>query len=260
VEHATSADGTRIAYEQSGSGRPLVLCHGTSVERFSFRFLEPLLTDRFTLYAVDRRGRGESGDSTDDYAIEQEFADIAALVDSLAQPTDLFGHSYGATVALGAAPLARNLRRLVLYEPAPGVPQVDPNLLARLDALLAEGEREQLLSDFLTEVGLDPDALEQLRASPLWKLRVAAAHTIPRELLAEGEAEAAGLSALGRVRQPVLQVLGGDSLPAFAESTEALDAHLTDGRVIVIPGARHAAHHTHPDAFVDAVRAFLSEA
>jgi pimeloyl-ACP methyl ester carboxylesterase len=63
-------------------------------------------------------GRGESGDSTNDYAIEQEFADIAAIVDSLAQPADLFGHSYGATVALGAASLARNLRRLILYQPA----------------------------------------------------------------------------------------------------------------------------------------------
>jgi hypothetical protein len=73
-----------------------------------------------------------------------------------------------ARVALGAARLARNVRRLILYEPAPGVPQVDPELLVRLDALLAEGEREQLLSVFLTEVGLDPDALEQLRASPLW--------------------------------------------------------------------------------------------
>jgi pimeloyl-ACP methyl ester carboxylesterase len=64
VEHVTSADGTRIAYERRGSGQPLVLVHGTSVERFTFRFVEPLLIDRFTLYAVDRRGRGESGDST----------------------------------------------------------------------------------------------------------------------------------------------------------------------------------------------------
>jgi pimeloyl-ACP methyl ester carboxylesterase len=163
VEHITSGDGTRIAYGRSGSGRPLVLVHGTSVERSSFRFVEPLLTDRFTLYSVDRRGRGESGDSTDGYAIEQEFADIAAVVDSLAEPADLLGHSYGATVALGAARLTRNVRRLILYEPAPGVPQVDPELLARLDALLAEGERERLLSVFLTELGLDPDALEQLR-------------------------------------------------------------------------------------------------
>jgi pimeloyl-ACP methyl ester carboxylesterase len=185
VEHVTSGDGTEIAYDRSGSGRPLVLVHGTSVDRASFDFVEPLLSDRCKLLAVDRRGRGESGDSMDGYGIEQEFADIAAVVDSQADPADLFGHSYGATVALGAAPLVRNLRRLILYEPAPGVPVIDPELLARLDALLAEGEREQLLSIFLSELGLDPDALEQLRASPIWGRRVATAHTIPRELRAE---------------------------------------------------------------------------
>jgi pimeloyl-ACP methyl ester carboxylesterase len=107
---------------------------------------------------------------------------------------------------------------------------------------------------------MDDAAVAAYRADPVWPLRVAAAHTIPRELLAEGEAEAAGLETLGRVPQPVLQLLGGESLPAFAESTAALDAHLTDGRVVVIPGARHAAHHTHPGAFVEAVTAFLSEA
>jgi pimeloyl-ACP methyl ester carboxylesterase len=95
------------------------------------------------------------------------------------------GHSFGATVALGAAPLARGLRRLVLYEPAPGVPQVAPAFLDRLDALLTGDEREELLSLFLTDAGLDSGALERLRASPIWPMRVAAAHTIPRELRAE---------------------------------------------------------------------------
>ena len=94
----------------------------------------------------------------------------------------------------------------------------------------------------------------------MWPSRVAAAHTIPRELLAEGASEAAGLDALGRVRQPVLQVLGGDSKPAFADATAALDERLVDGRVVVIPGARHAAHHTHPDALIEAIETFLDHA
>jgi pimeloyl-ACP methyl ester carboxylesterase len=55
----------------------------------------------------------------------------------------------------------------------------------------------------------------------------------------------------------VLQILGGASLPVFAEATHALDERLVDGRVVVIEGARHAAHHTHPEAFVAAVTSFL---
>ena len=82
------------------------------------------------------------------------------------------------------------------------------------------------------------------------------ARTIVRELGAES-ADAGNLDAMGAVRQPVLQLLGGGSLPSFASATRALDARLVDGRVVVIPGARHAAHHTHPVDVVRAVRAFL---
>jgi pimeloyl-ACP methyl ester carboxylesterase len=60
------------------------------------------------------------------------------------------------------------------------------------------------------------------------------------------------------VRQPVLQLLGGESLPVFRDATVALDSRLANGRVVVIDGARHAAHHTHPDQVVQAVAAFLA--
>ena len=228
------------------------------MEHFTFRFVEPLLSDRFALYSVDRRGRGESGDSANGYAIEQEFADIASLVDSLAEPADVLGHSYGATVALGAAALARNLRRLVLYEPAPGVPQETPELLARLDALLAEDQREQLLSIFLAEAGLDPDALERLRASPVWPGRVAAAHTIPRELRAE-ESYYPDPKALSSQSIPVLLLLGSESTEWAKNGTQLVQSLLPDSRVAVLEGEGHIAILTAPQLVADQVTRFLGE-
>ena len=62
LEHVTSSDGTRIGYRRSGQGPPLVLIHGATGAHWSFRYLVPAIVDRFTVYAVDRRGRGESGD------------------------------------------------------------------------------------------------------------------------------------------------------------------------------------------------------
>jgi pimeloyl-ACP methyl ester carboxylesterase len=99
--------------------------------------------------------------------------------------------------------------------------------------------------------------LDAFRAVPVWPVRVEAAGTILRELEAEA-AEPAALDALGAVRQPVLQLLGSASLPIFREATVALDARLADSRIVEIAGAKHAAHHTHPDAVVEAVRAFLA--
>jgi pimeloyl-ACP methyl ester carboxylesterase len=45
----------------------------------------------------------------------------------------------------------------------------------------------------------------------------------------------------------------------FGEATQALDARLRNGRVVTIDGARHAAHHTHAEAFVAAIEAFLAD-
>jgi pimeloyl-ACP methyl ester carboxylesterase len=98
--------------------------------------------------------------------------------------------------------------------------------------------------------------LAAYQADPIWSVRAAAAGTILRELEAEAD-PAASLDRLAAVSQPVLQILGGESVPVFRDATVALDARLADGRVVIIDGARHAAHHTHPDQVVTAVQAFL---
>ena len=216
---------------------------------------------------MDRRGRGASGDTLP-YAIEREFEDVAAVAEAVADRSgvaavDVFGHSYGGRCALGAALRTPAIRRVICYEGAPTPPGVSyhpAGLDEELAALLAAGELEVLLATFMRRVvGMSEDDLDRFRADPVWPLRVAAAPTIVRELAAERDA-AASLETLGGVRQPVLQILGGASLPPFREATVALDARLADGRIVEIPGAKHAAHHTHPDAVVAAVRAFLQPA
>jgi pimeloyl-ACP methyl ester carboxylesterase len=260
-----SRDGTPIALFSSGSGPSVVLVHGAAADHTTFRVIGPLLAVSNTVHAIDRRGRGASGD-TQPYAIEREFEDVAAVAEALANdeggPIDVVGHSYGGRCGLGGALRTDAIRRVVSYEGAPSPPALrygDAALAEDLVALDRAGRPEALLEAFLTRVvGMDADALAAYRADPVWPLRVAAAHTIPRELIAEGESEAAGLEALGQVHQPVLQVVGGDSLPVFAEATAALDERLVDGAVVVIPGARHAAHHTHPRELVAAVRTFFA--
>jgi pimeloyl-ACP methyl ester carboxylesterase len=261
-----SLDGARIAVFSSGAGPPLVLVHGATADHTTWRTSGPLLAARHTTHAIDRRGRGASGDGPV-YAIEREFEDLAAIVDAIAAetggPVDVVGHSYGGRIGLGAALLTPSLRRLVVYEGAPpptaGRGYQDSGTLERIETLVASGDRDGALAAFMAEiVGMPATDLAAFRADPIWPRRAAAVETTIRELRAE-VSPAASLEALGRVRQPVLQILGGASADVFGEATRALDARLRDGRVVTIEGARHAAHHTHAAAFVAAIEAFLAE-
>jgi pimeloyl-ACP methyl ester carboxylesterase len=258
-----SADGSAIAVFTTGLGPPIVLVHGTTGDHTTFRVVGPRLAERHTIHAIDRRGRGASGDTLP-YAIEREFEDVAAVAGVVAAeqggPVDLVGHSYGGRAALGAALLTDSIRRVVSYEGAPtptGASYHPPGIEDRLRAHLDDGDPDGALAAFMREVvGMSETDLAAYRADPIWPQRAAAAGTILRELEAETD-PAASVERLAAVRQPVLQILGGASLPVFRTATEALDARLADGRIVVIDGARHAAHHTHPEEFVAAVEAFL---
>jgi pimeloyl-ACP methyl ester carboxylesterase len=265
--HVVSRDGTPIAVFSTGDGPPLLLVHGTTADHTTWRATGPVLKSSFRVHAIDRRGRGASGDAEGPYTIELEYDDLAAVADAVADeagsPVDVVGHSYGGRVGLGASLRTASIGRLVVYEGAPSPPGGEGyrpgGVEGRIAGLIAAGDRDEALQTFFREIVRMPeDELTAYRANPVWPVRVAAVHTSLREIEGEGS-PAASLAALGRVTVPVLQVLGGASVGPFREATLALDARLADGRVVVIDGARHAAHHTHVPELVAAITAFLGD-
>src|SRR3954447_17506316 len=115
-----TSDAGTIAVWIDGDGPPFVLVHGSISDHAAFDPLVGELRSAFTVFAMDRRGFGASPDGPG-YSAEREFTDVAAVVDAVAsrtgQPVVLFGHSWGASCALGAAAHLSSLRALVLYEP-----------------------------------------------------------------------------------------------------------------------------------------------
>ena len=97
-----SKDGTPIAFDQSGEGPPIILVVGAFNDRSTGAPLAAQLSEHFTVFNYDRRGRGASGDSTL-YAIEREIEDLAALLDEAGGSASVFGYSSGAILALKAA-------------------------------------------------------------------------------------------------------------------------------------------------------------
>ena len=188
-----SRDGTRIAYWTSGEGPPLVVVHGTPADHTRWRPLLPYLEPHVTVHAMDRRGRGASGDAPA-YDLAREYEDVTAVVDAVAAASgarvDLYGHSHGGIVAFGAATLTSKVRKLVLYEgwpvPDPDVYALPPGLEDRMEALLAAGDRDAVVETLFRELELMSDEdMNAFKAAPSWRGRVAAAHTITREVRAE---------------------------------------------------------------------------
>lgn len=267
-----SPDGARIAVFSAGRsavpGPPILLVHGTTADHRTWRVVAPELATRHAVHAIDRRGRGDSTDGPPGgYAIERELDDLAAVAEAIAAeaggPVDVVGHSLGGRIALGASLRTAAIRRIVAYESAPTADARAPGerdtLLDALRADLARGDHDAVLARFMTEaVGMPAEDLAAFRADPIWALRAAAAPTIVRELEAAEDDPAVGLEALARVTVPVLQLVGSAGTAGFRAGAERLDARLAEGRLVIVEGARHAAHHSHPDAFIGLVERFLA--
>ena len=257
MEVVVSADGTPIACWRSGDGPPLVLVHGTAADHTRWAPVLPAFEKHVSVVTVDRRGRGESGD-TDQWAIEREFEDVAAVVEWAGPDTVLLGHSFGAVCSLEAALLTDRIQRLVLYEPAYDPELAPVELVERLEALLAAGERDELLRVFMSKVaGATQEQVELMRETPVWEARLAAAHTIPRELRTAREL-AFTASRFRDCDVPTLLLQGEDSAGPFKKATEAVRAALPDARVAVFPGQRHTAMDTATELFTSEVLAFAA--
>src|SRR5437667_12758751 len=76
---ALSADGVQIAHVRIGHGRPLVVVGGALYDHRRWLPVARLLSQQATVYVMDRRGRGGSGDDAATYAPEREVDDIAAV-------------------------------------------------------------------------------------------------------------------------------------------------------------------------------------
>jgi pimeloyl-ACP methyl ester carboxylesterase len=219
----------------------------------------PALRESFTVHAVDRRGRGASGDS-ETYTIEREFADVASVVDSLGEPVNLLGHSYGAICSLEAALLTKSIRRLILYEPPlpVGLEIFRPGMIDRLQDLLNQGNREAVVTTFLREVvKVREQDLKLMQTNvSAWKGRIATAHILLREMRAI-EGYSFSPERFEKLKVPTLLLLGGDSPQHMKSATKTLNRILPDSSITVMPGQQHVAMDTATQQFTTTILHFL---
>lgn len=253
MQSVTSADGTRIAYEQHGSGAPLVLLHGGSATRHSWGPLIPQLAESFRVIVPDRRGRGESGDS-EAYTLAREVEDLRALVEAVDGDVSVFGHSFGGLVALAAAD-ELELDRLVLYEPALLVDDHrDDDLTARMRELVAAGDRKAAMKRFFQDGSGIPDP----EALPIWpdKVNFDLVDTVIRE---NAVVEAYDLPTALGIETPTLLLTGEHGPSHLGAAVRAVDERLAESRVVELDGVGHIATQSAPKRVATEIETFFQE-
>jgi pimeloyl-ACP methyl ester carboxylesterase len=245
---ATSADGTEIAYDVTGTGPALVVVEGALCHRAmgTAKILSPSLRDRFTVHAYDRRGRGESGPGASPYEVRREVEDLVAVCEAAGGSPFVFSASSGGALALEAARQGVPMRALAVYE-APFIVDGthapnDPELAPRMRALVASGDRSGAVKTFLRTVGVPGPVVALMPLLPAWKGMKAVAHTLGNDLeivlpFEQGQPLPTGYYA--EVAVPTLVIAGGKS-PEYMRNAQAAIAEAVPGaEVLTLPGQTH---------------------
>jgi pimeloyl-ACP methyl ester carboxylesterase len=248
VRHATSADGTTIAFEAYGSGPVAAIVGGAFCDRGAFRDVAQALGELgFTGVTYDRRGRGDSGDTTP-YAVAREVDDLTAVIEAAGESASgayAFGVSSGGALvieaAAGGAPLARAAALEVPYRTA-GWPPPPENYIERLEAFEADGDREGILRFFNREaVGMPDEMVDGLKGSPMWEPMLAMTYTVKYDgYCLGGDEQDIPAETFARVTIPFLAVCSsGTAMPWLHDSAKVIAEALPNGTAVELPGEFH---------------------
>ena len=244
----TSADGTAIAYDVTGTGPAVVVVEGALCQRSmgTAQALAPLLSEHYAVVAYDRRGRGESGPGSSPYAVQREVEDLAAVLDMAGPDAFVVGASSGAALVLEALRSGVRMGKVALYETpfilddthAPN----DADLGARTRQLVDAGRQGDAVKLFMRTVGVPAFWLKVMRVLPVWKKLCGVAHTLPNDyaiLLEHQQGNPLPAEYLSDVNVPTLVIVGGKS-PAYMKNAQAaVAAALGEGTLRELPGQTH---------------------
>lgn len=257
METVTSADGTTIAFDQLGSGPPLVLVSGASCDRAVDAEIAEALGKHFTVLNYDRRGRGDSGD-THPYAVDREIDDLRVLLEAAGGAAAVVGLSSGGVLAARAASAGLLVTNLVIWEPPfrldPEGQLAAKEYAEQLTELLAVGRRGDALALFMSVVGVPGEMIAGMRHSAYWSVGERMAPTLAYDAAVLGDSSVPS-GELASITCPTLVLAGGGSPDWFRESGQAAASAIPGAAYDVLPGQTHDVA---ADVLSSAVRAFVA--
>lgn len=264
MQTITSADGTTIAYEKTGSGPAIIVISNAAEDHTGVASLTKALSEHFTVISFDRRGRGASGDPQP-YDSARELEDIAALIDIAGGTAALTSGSGGCAITLDAASaLGDKVTGLYLYDPPFFVddsrPPAPADYVEHVEELVAAGKRSEAVEYVMTEmIGVPVEYIEPMKQDPSWEDMARYAHTFAYEgRILRGLQDGKPLPAdRWSIDAPIAVAIGGESEPYFRVGADALAGLLPNVTVLTLPGQDHGAFWAAPEPVSEQIRESL---
>ena len=268
----TRVNGVRLFWDLRGeTGDLLVLVHGSWGNHHNWDSVVPGLARSFRVLTYDRRGHSQSERPSGQGHVEEDVADLAALIDHLGLgPAHVAGNSFGAAITLRLAGDRPELfRSLIVHEPPlfrllENEPQAQSALSAineRIDVVIRMLETDDYPGGarrFVETIAFGPGAWEQLLPE-VRETFIFNASTWLDEMR-DPEALSIDLDRLRAFSAPTLLTLGGESPPFFPLVMKQIAQTMPRAVTRTFPGAGHVPHLSHPDEYVTTVTNFADQA
>jgi proline iminopeptidase len=275
----TADDGCRLWTAQTGTGAPMVLCHGGPG---LWDYLEPvaeLLGDLAHTVRWDQRGCGRSERRGPD-TVARSVADLDAIRQHLGVPhIDVLGHSWGATLALRYALAHPERVNRLIYVAGTGIdpdhtwkPAFRRSMIRRIRGADAERWREldcrertpaedreyailQWSADFV-DLATARQHAERM-ATPWLGINWEHSRSINTEI--RQYLNEHNVAALCRALAVATLIIDGDQDPRPRWAVDSLHQALPNAQRVIIAGAGHLPWVEDPDGFRQAVARFVRQ-
>jgi pimeloyl-ACP methyl ester carboxylesterase len=258
--------GRHVAWQRTGSGPPVVLCHGTPFSSAIWRPFADALSSDHSVYVWDMPGYGASSKAAEhavDLGVQGELLADLVVEWGLDRP-HVIAHDFGGAVSLRAHLLhGARYRSLMLVDvvaiPPVGSPffrfvQEHPGLLAQLPAYI----HKAIVTAYIPTAshrGLRAEDLGELVAP--W-LTADGQPAFYRQIEQFDERYLEELQpGLGEIDVPVRIVWGRDDAWLAPDTGRRLSELIPTASLRLIDGAGHLIHYDAPAALADEIRVWL---
>lgn len=255
--------GIELAYDDAGSGPPLVFLHGFPFNRTMWQEQREAFTERHRIISLDLRGHGETDIGPSPATMEEMALDVGALLDKLEiERASLVGLSMGGYVALAfCRHLPLRVRALVLADTRAqaDTEEAKASRSAQAAQILREG-MEPITDNFLQKQ-LAPETIAK-RPNIVRRVKEMIVGTKPEGAAAalEGMAQRQDQrSFLPRIIAPVLIIVGREDTITPVADAELMHREIGGSRLEIIEAAGHLSNLEQPEEFNRALSRFLAD-